>query len=183
MNYIDIVICIPLVWGLYKGFSKGLILEAASFVAFASAVYCALHFSDFVAEKIKEWFDWNSSYLEIVGFAVTFLGVVILVYATAKLVQKLAEGMALGVINKIGGAAFGSLKYALVMSVAIFVISAVEKSYPEIIFEKKEKSLLYKPVGMVAPFLIPGLRNSDFSSVFPQRDDVDVKVGLKENGQ
>ena len=30
MNYVDILLCIPLVWGLYKGFTKGLVIEAAT---------------------------------------------------------------------------------------------------------------------------------------------------------
>ena len=72
MNYIDIIICIPLVWGLYKGFTKGLIIEAASFIAFGLGVWGGIHFSDFIAHKISEWFNWHSPYLPIVSFAVTF---------------------------------------------------------------------------------------------------------------
>ena len=79
----------------------------------------------------------------------------------------MVEGMALGPINKIGGAIFGVLKFAMVMSVAIFVINAVEKSYPIVSFEAKNESLLYKPVGMIAPIIIPGLSNSKISTTFP----------------
>lgn len=69
--------------------------------------------------------------------------------------------MALGAINKIGGALFGSLKYALVMSVVIFVMNAVEKSYPLVSFQAKNESLLYEPIGKIAPMVIPGLKNSN----------------------
>jgi membrane protein required for colicin V production len=138
MNYIDIIICIPLVWGLYKGFTKGLIIEAASFIAFGLGVWGGIHFSDFIAHKISEWFNWHSPYLPIVSFAVTFLIIVILVYFFAKLIQRMVEGMALGFINKIGGAIFGSLKFALIMSVVIFVMDAIEKSYPVFSFKTKE---------------------------------------------
>jgi len=160
MNYIDIILFIPLVWGLYKGFTKGLIIEAASLVAFGLGVWGGIHFSDFSAGKISEWFNWQSPYLPIVSFAITFLLIVIVVYFIAKLIQRMVEGMALGAINKIGGAIFGSLKFALVMSVVIFVLNAIEKSYPVISFEAKKGSLLYEPIGKIAPLLIPTLKES-----------------------
>lgn len=165
MNYIDIILCIPLVWGIYKGFMKGLIVEAATFIAFGLGVWAGIRFSDLMAGKIKEWFSWNSSYLPVVSFAITFLGIVILIYFIAKLIQRMVEGMALGAINKIGGAIFGALKFAMVMSVVIFVIDALEESYPMVSFKTKEESLLYKPVGKIAPTLIPSLNKSQVAEM------------------
>jgi len=174
MNYIDIIICIPLVWGLYKGFTKGLIIEAASFIAFGLGVWGGIHFSDFIAHKISEWFNWHSPYLPIVSFAVTFLISVILVYFFAKLIQRMVEGMALGFINKIGGAIFGSLKFALIMSVVIFVMDAIEKSYPVFSFKTKEESVLYKPIGKIAPMLIPTLNTYGIGKLIPEKEEIKI---------
>ena len=168
MNYIDITLCIPLVWGLYKGFSKGLIIEGASMLAFGLGIWGGIHFSTWVAEKISTTFNWKSEYLPIVSFAITFLGIIIAVYCIAKLIQRLIEGMELGVINKIGGALFGTLKFALIMSVFIFIINAIEKSYPMISFESKKESLLYEPIGKIAPLLIPALNDRKISALLPQ---------------
>ena len=179
MNYIDIILCIPLVWGLYKGFTKGLIIEAASLVAFGLGVWGGIHFSDFVAVKITGWFNWHSPYLPVVSFAVTFLCIIITVFFIAKLVQKMVSGMALGGINKVCGAVFGALKFAMVMSVIIFVMDAIEKSYPLISFKTKEESLLYKPIGKIAPTLIPALNNSKIGELIPKPEDVDVDVKVK----
>ena len=169
MNYIDIILCIPLVWGLYKGFTKGLIVEAASLVAFGLGVWGGMHFSDFIAKKISASFDWTSPYLPIISFALTFLLIVIVVYFIAKLIQRMIEGMALGAINKVGGAIFGSLKFALVMSVVIFVLNAIEKSYPVISLKAKEGSLLYQPIGKIAPILIPTLNDSKIGEMIPKK--------------
>ena len=172
MNYIDITICIPLVWGLYKGFTKGLIIEAASLVAFGFGVWGGIHFSDFIAKKISSFLNWQSPYLPIISFAITFLIIVVLIYFIAKLIQKMIEGMALGAINKIGGAIFGSLKFALVLSVIIFVLTAVEKSYPLVSFKAKEESLLYKPIGKIAPTLIPSLNDSKIGELIPKNESI-----------
>ena len=179
MNYLDILLCIPLVWGLYKGFTKGLIVEAATLVAFGLGVWGGIHFSDYIAHKISGWFNWQSPYLPVVSFAVTFLAIIIIVYFIAKLVQRMVEGMALSVINKIGGAVFGALKFAIVMSVIIFMIDALEESYPMISFKTKEESLLYKPIGKIAPMLIPSLNKSKVAHLLP-KPDVDVEIKLKE---
>jgi membrane protein required for colicin V production len=181
MNYIDIILCIPLVWGLYKGFTKGLIIDAATLVAFGLGVWGGIHFSDYIAQKIKETFDWQSPYLPVVSFALTFLAIIIVVFLIAKLIQRAVDGMALSAINKIGGAIVGTLKFALIMSVVIFVMDAIEQSYPIISFKAKEESLLYKPVGKIAPTLIPAMNQSKVAELIPKPAlDVDVKVKLKE---
>jgi len=180
MNYLDIILCIPLVWGLYKGFTKGLIVEAATIVAFALGVWGGIHFSDFIAQKLGSWFNWQSPYLPVISFAITFLGIIAMIFLLAKLVQRMVEGMALGVFNKIGGAVVGTLKFAMMMSVMIFVIDAVEESYPLVSFKAKEESLLYKPVGKIAPMLIPALNKSKVATMLPKAEDVEVDIKLKD---
>lgn len=183
MNFIDIIICIPLVWGLYKGFSKGLIVEAATVLAFGLGVWGGIHFSDFLCHFLESKFGWSSQYLPIISFALVFLGIIVLVFFVAKLVTRATDSMALSALNKLGGAVFGALKFALMMSVLIFMMDSVEESYPMISLKTKEESLLYKPLGKVAPTLIPSLNKSKVAAMMPKAEDVDVKVDvkLKEN--
>lgn len=182
MNYLDIIICIPLVWGLYKGFTKGLIIELATMIAFGLGVWAGINFSDYLATKFTEWFGWQSPYLPILCFALTFILIIAAVFLVAKMVQRMVEGMALSALNKIGGAIAGTLKFALIMSVLIFVIDAIEQSYPFISFKAKEESLLYQPVGKIAPTLIPALDKSKVAKFVPQPEvEIDVKLKEKDN--
>ncbi len=159
MNNIDIALCIPLVWGFYRGFVKGLIIEAASLIALSLGIWGGFYFSGFCANKIKEVFNWQSPYLPIASFAIVFLSIIISVFLLARLLSTLSKKLSLGGLDKILGAVFGSLKFALILSVIIFVIDALEKSYPLISFEAQKKSVLYKPIGKIAPFIIPALNN------------------------
>lgn len=179
MNFIDIILCIPLVWGLYKGFTKGLIIEAATIVAFGLGVWGGIHLSDLLAQKIHSTFDWQSPYLPVISFALVFLLIISGVFLVAKGVQKAADGMALSALNKIGGAIGGTLKFALIMSVVIFVLDAIEKSYPLISFKAKEESLLYKPMGKIAPTLIPALKDSKVAELLPPADSTGIKIEVK----
>jgi hypothetical protein len=42
-------------------------------------------------------------------------------------------------------------------------------------FKTKEESLLYKPVGKIAPMLIPALNKDGVNSLFPKKDSVVVQ--------
>lgn len=157
MNVMDIVLCIPLLWGLYKGFTKGFIVELASLVAFGLGIWGAYHFSTYTAGLLKDKLHVHSPYLPILSFSITTLVIVIVIFLLAKLIQKFAEGMALGPLNKIAGALFSALKFALLMSVLLFVLDTVERKIPLVSLKTKEDSLLYKPIASLAPFLLPKL--------------------------
>jgi membrane protein required for colicin V production len=160
MNYLDIIICVPVAWGLYKGFMKGLILEVAMLFALLGAIWVAVNFSDLITRLIREKLHWSNTYLPVISFVILFLGVLIGTYALAKLLERSIDSASLGPVNKILGALFGAFKFALILSVVFFMIDAVEQSFPVLSSEKKSKSLLYKPVASIAPVVIPGLRGS-----------------------
>ena len=174
MNWIDIVICIPLVWGFYKGFTKGLIIELATMVALGSGVWLAMKFSELLSSFAKAHWGWDAKYLPVISFCCILLGVLILVYFVGKLVTRVVKAAALGWLNKILGAAFGVLKFALIISILCFVMDAVEKSYPMVTSETKNSSLLYRPVAKIAPFLIPGLKDSKLTVITAGTDSIVV---------
>ena len=160
MNYLDIVLCVPLLWGLYKGFTKGLIIEVASIVALGVAIWGGIKFSDFLTGYIHENLEWNTKYLPVISFAILFLGTLFLVYGIAKLLERIVKAVSLGFVNKLAGGVFGILKFGLIFSVLIFILNAIEKNVQFIPDKAKQESLLYEPVGKIAPVIIPGLIES-----------------------
>jgi membrane protein required for colicin V production len=163
VNWLDIIICIPLVWGLYKGITKGLVTELATIAALWLGIWSAMKFSELLSAYAREHWGWGSKYLPVISFCCILLAVLILVYFIAKLITRMVKAVALGWLNKILGAVFGVMKFALVLSILFFVADAVEKSYPFISSGTKSGSLLYKPVAQIAPALIPGLRESSIA--------------------
>ena len=65
--------------------------------------------------------------------------------------------MLLGAFNKIGGAIFGTLKFAFIISIGIFVVNLfrIDKVFPA--NKTIEKSMLYQPIKKIAPLIIPNL--------------------------
>ena len=50
MNYLDIIIVVPLLYGFIKGLSNGLVNEVTSLLALFIGVYMAINFSIFGAK-------------------------------------------------------------------------------------------------------------------------------------
>ncbi len=157
MNYIDIILGILLLWGLIKGLSKGLFASLASLLALIVGIYIAVHFSHRVGDYLQHYVDWQENALKLAAFALTFILVVVLVSLAGKLLTKIADYAALGILNKILGAAFGVLKMAFIASVLIIFIDTINRNITLIKQETLESSLLYDPVRKLAPMVLPNV--------------------------
>ncbi len=161
MNYLDFAFCIPLIWGAYKGFRKGLIIEVASIVALLLGVYGGIKFSDYMAEIIGNNFEVQTEYMPVVAFGVTFIIIVVVVFVIGKMVEKLVNLVALKMVNKIAGSAFGFIKVGLIISVLLVIINSYDEKAQVIPSDLKEGSLLYEPMSNIALTVMPALENSD----------------------
>lgn len=155
MEKIDYIIAIPLIWGLIIGFKKGLILELASFAALILGIIGALSFSDFMSQKLDGLFSIQKEYLGLISFLVTFMIIVLGVFLLARLIDKTLKLIALGLINRILGALFGLLKYALITSFVLYFFNSINQKVEFVAVDYKEKSFFYKPLMLVnAPFSV-----------------------------
>ncbi|MFA7272464.1 MAG: CvpA family protein [Crocinitomicaceae bacterium] len=160
MNFIDILLLIPLVYAAWKGFQKGLIIEVFTLMAFFVGIYAGIHFSDYAAEWLKEKLDLSSDYLPIAAFTVTFLVIGALVFFAGKAIEQVVKITALSPMNKMGGLVFGSLKMLLILSVFLSVLESYSEKNNLISVETKEASVLYHPVQTIGLYTVPGLRSS-----------------------
>jgi membrane protein required for colicin V production len=157
MNYLDIVLALPLLWGAYRGFTKGLIISVASLVALVAGVFVAVHFSDFFSSYFDRWFHPDPKHLKILSFSITFILVVLLVRLTGWLLDRMIKAAALGFPNRLLGVLFNLIKWTLILSVLISIAGSFEytRNIPD--QKVKDESVMYKPISKVAPFLFPFL--------------------------
>lgn len=158
MNWLDVVLIIPMLWFTYKGFRNGFVVELASLAALVLGIFVALHFSYYTAGLLREYFDISEKYNYILSFAITFFLVAILVFLAGKIIHKLVNIIALGFLNRLAGALFGLLKTVLVLSVIIYFLNGFDTGSSLIKPEIKEDSHLYNPIKSIVPLLIPKLR-------------------------
>lgn len=159
MSTIDIVIAVILLFGLVKGYMKGLFIEITSLVGLVLGVYGALHFSYFLSDILKDNVPWDESMIQIVAFAGTFIIILLALVFLGKALTKIAETIFLGFFNKILGAVFGVLKYALILSIVFLIYDQINSSLKFLSKEKSKESILYEPVKNLAPTIFPNLVN------------------------
>ena len=158
MSIVDIVLGAILLFAFYTGLKKGLFVTLASLVGLVAGVYGAIYFSYFAASYLADSFSWSEQVINLVAFAITFLAIVLVVSLAGKLLTKIADFAALGIINKLAGGIFNALKFAFVISVIfMFINASTDVSGLIISEEKKAESVLFEPIASLAPLVLPNL--------------------------
>lgn len=157
MGVIDIVLGAVILFGLVRGFMKGLFVEIASLVALVAGVYGAIHFSNFASDFLYSKVDWNEKTINIVAFAVTFIVIILAIALAGRALTKLANFAALGIINKLLGAAFGAFKMGLILSVLVIVFDRFNDTIAFADDATLDASIFYKPVKSLVPMLFPDI--------------------------
>lgn len=155
MNYIDIILGLLLLFAAIGGFRKGLISELASLAALVLGIWGAIKFSHVTSEFLVENFDWQWEHLNIVSFFITFVVIVILVHIVGSTVNKIAETVLLGFVNKLAGLVFGVLKSALILSIILLLFDRIDEDIDLLPKDVKANSRMYEPIKNLAPTLFP----------------------------
>jgi membrane protein required for colicin V production len=158
MNIFDLIFLVIFLWAAYKGFSKGLIIQAASLAALLLGILGAIKLSGYTAFVLTKKFNVTGEYLQLTAFAITFVLIVIAVHIIARLTEKFVKAVALDFVNRILGLLFSTIKIAFIISVILVIINIIDHKTPFLPKDKVNKSLLYKPLSSLAPMLFPYFR-------------------------
>ena len=167
MNIFDIVIAALLIFGFVRGVMKGLFVEVASLAALIGGVYGAIHFSYFIGDLLKEAVSWDQEYVSLAAFAGTFITIIVTIALLGKMLTKLADFAALGIINKILGGVFGAIKIGLILSVVFIFFGKMNDTIPFVKKETLDESILYAPVKKIAPTIFPSIIKNEDELVIP----------------
>ena len=151
-SYIDLIILIPVLFGLYKGYSKGLILSLATLLGLLLGIYGGVKFSHLTSQYLFENFQIN---IPLIVFAVTFLLIVIGIYLLGKILDKFTDILALGLVNNFAGALFGGGKVVLILAVALLFFENANASFNFVENNVIEKSQLYDYLKQTSEVVFP----------------------------
>lgn len=160
MNFIDIIIIVPLGYAAWQGFKKGFIIELFTLLALLVGIYAGIHFSDWTAQFIRDSFDVEGKYIPVVAFSLTFLAVGAMVYFAGKMLEKMIQLVNLSPVNKILGIVFALLKMLYTLSIGIILLETYDERGEFIPEDIKSESLLYTPVKVIASATIPAIEES-----------------------
>tara|TARA_R110002051_G_scaffold71624_5_gene129398 strand:+ start:37636 stop:38160 length:525 start_codon:yes stop_codon:yes gene_type:complete len=153
MGLLDIILGIPLIWGLWKGYKNGLFMEIASIVALVAGIFGAIHFSYITGNYLSNHLNWDERNMSIIAFIITLILIIIIVSLIGKLLTKVANFAMLGLLNKIAGGIFGILKVAIILGATLLFFDRMDSTLDLLDKKTKEESILYQPIKDIGALL------------------------------
>jgi len=152
---LDICLVIPLVWGCIRGVYKGLMLSIGSLVGLILGIYLANAYASDFSELLLEQFVLSKRVAYIFAFFIIFASVAFIAFLLSKLLDKFFKVVMLGWVNRLLGAVFEVLKYALIVSVCLNLLTFADNYLSFIPEERKQESVLYEPLLKMVPTVLP----------------------------
>ncbi|OIR05010.1 colicin V production protein [mine drainage metagenome] len=144
---IDIIFCILMLMAVFKGYSRGFIASIFSFVAIIIALAAALKLSTVVAGWLQHSTNIAAKWLPFLSFIIVMVGCILIIKLIAAIIQKSAEFLMMGWINRLGGIVFYALIYAAVFSIILFYADKLHLLKQETFSESKVYSFT-EPLGV-----------------------------------
>lgn len=163
MSTIDILILILLALGAYSGYKQGLFIGLLSIVAFFVAIVLAFRFMHWGAEMLADRVESLTFMLPFISFIIIFLIVTIGIRILAFLVKKALDLTILGTFDNFAGAVLGLFKWAIMISLLIWVATSFEYKVPE---SWLENSVVYPAITPIAPAMVSLL--DDYTPIIDQ---------------
>ena len=151
MNYLDIIIAAPLLYGLIKGFSNGLVKEITGLLGLIIGVYVAINFSSYLHPRFTEFLGGYEQFVPIISFATLLFVSILVIRLLGYFLDKLTKALALGIISRILGAIFGFFKIVVIFSFLLFIVT----EYGLINTQTQKESVLLKPLQDITAIITP----------------------------
>tara|TARA_B100000965_G_scaffold354642_1_gene331426 strand:+ start:672 stop:1208 length:537 start_codon:yes stop_codon:yes gene_type:complete len=157
MNYLDIALIIPIIYGLVQGFSRGIVKEITSLVSLIIGIYIAFNFSFYLETHLEDLLNEHKDLVPILSFAIVFAATLIVIKVIGYLLEKITNALALGIISKLLGAIFGSIKVGVILSALIFFEQKIEVIPKDV----TKESLLKEPLEKMLSVIIPEIADHE----------------------
>lgn len=164
MKVIDIVILVPLLWGAYRGYTKGFIIELATLLSLVLAIFFGFQLMDVAIGYLQDLVDVPEGLLPYVAFILIFVAILFLVSWIAKWLKKVVHFTILGHFDNIAGAIFGMLKFGFIISIVLWLSEQTMFIIPD---QLTEDTVVFPIMTEYSPLLIEQL-----TTVFPGTKDL-----------
>ncbi len=119
MTALDLLLLLPLAVGTVKGYRRGLVLEVVSLLAFVLGVVGGLSLLSAAIPVVRSYLGELFGLLPLVAFLLVLVGIMWGVHLLGSLVKTAVHLPPLGVLDHLLGAAAGTLKWLLGLSLLL----------------------------------------------------------------
>lgn len=150
MNTLDLLMIIPLIWGAYNGYRKGLLIEIVAVIALVVAMIVGFKFLSFGIDLLAPYIsrELARKILPWLGFSVIFFPTVFMINQFGYSLRKSLRYTILGTFDSMAGAAIGIFTWVFGISVILWLFSFMSVKMP---LKYTQGALLYPYISPVAP--------------------------------
>ncbi|MDX5421514.1 MAG: CvpA family protein [Hymenobacteraceae bacterium] len=151
MSTFDFFLAIPIAFGAFMGFRKGLLLELVSLVALVLAILGGLKLLDSALPIMRDFIGDAHGLLPFVTFLVVFVGIVLLVRIIGLVLKKVVDFTPFGLFDNVLGGLLGALKWCVALSLLLYVSEMAGISISK---ETADASVVYPVVLKTTPYAL-----------------------------
>lgn len=150
MNWLDVLLLIPLLIGLVRGLMRGLVTEVIAILVVIIGVLGARLFAPPFSTWMHKQFAWQGEVCDVVAYVLIFLSIAIVLAILARLLSKFLKAIHLGWANRLFGGVFGICKYAILVLIVVFAMEKTNKSFHWLDKSKVVKTSIVYPYAVEA---------------------------------
>ena len=129
LNWLDVLLLLPLLVGLVRGILRGLVSEIiAILVVILGVLGARFMMPDFSAWLWGKW-EWPEAVCNVVAYVLIFLLIAIILSILAHWFTKFMKKIHLNWANRLFGGIFGMLKYGLIVLVVVFAMDRTNQAF------------------------------------------------------
>ena len=151
MKALDIILIIILLFGAYRGFQKGLVVELFGLLAFILAIFVGVIMMEVGTEFLTKYIQGYEKLLPYLAFLLIFILVILTMKFLAWLLKKGLNLTPLGTVDNLAGAILGILKWSLGISFMFWLFSIFGLEFPS---STTSDTFLYPIVASLAPLFL-----------------------------
>ena len=153
MNVLDLIFILPLLYGAYRGYQKGLFIEIIGVAAFIVAIVIGFKFLGYGMNMIAPVIGENlaNRFLPYLSFTVIFFPTIFLINKMGWMLRRALRFTILGTIDGFAGAMVGVFTWLFGISTFLWLMSSIDINLPQ---KLTKESLTYPAMKKVAPTVI-----------------------------
>lgn len=150
LNTLDLLMLIPLAWGAFNGYRKGLLVEIVGIIAFVVAMIVGFKFLGFGIELLSPYISREVArrILPWLGFSIIFFPTVFMINQLGFSIRRSLKYSVLGTFDSVAGAAVGVFTWVFGISVILWLLSYMNVKMPP---RQVETAFLYPYIRPIAP--------------------------------
>jgi len=172
MIWLDIVLLVPLLWGAYTGFKKGLVAQILGIFSLVAGVWIGTHFQHiiepFIMDRIQE------KYLSTLCFIILLFATIIVGAVISKIIEKFINFVQLKLLNKLAGVILGMMKILSFLVIIIFILESWDTQSFILKKSTKNSSVVYPVLKNIGDLVLPELNHSNILDQLPNTNKVTI---------